>query len=157
MSTIVALSTPPGRSAIAVLRLSGPDAFRIASIITRESANTAEPRQVNLRTIYAHENGGAIDRVLVTHMPAPNSFTGEDVVEISSHGSPVLVRRIIDEILFEGARLANAGEFSLRAVANGKLDLSQAEAIRDLINAHTDAAAQQALRQLSGELSARLE
>jgi tRNA modification GTPase len=90
-------------------------------------------------------------------MPAPNSFTGEDVVEISSHGSPVLVRRIIDEILYEGARLANAGEFSLRAVANGKLDLSQAEAIRDLINAHTEAAAQQALRQLGGELSASLD
>lgn len=156
MSTIVALSTPPGRSAIAVLRLSGPDAVRIINELTRESLHKLPPRQVALKTIHNPATDEVIDRVLITHMPAPNSFTGEDVIEISCHGSPVIVRRTIDQLLHLGARLANPGEFSLRAVANGKIDLSQAEAIRDLINAHTDAAAQQAMRQLNGELSGRL-
>jgi tRNA modification GTPase len=90
-------------------------------------------------------------------MPAPNSFTGEDVVEISCHGAPIIVRRIIDLVLAQGAHLAGPGEFTLRAVANGRLDLSQAEAIRDLINAQTDVAARQAMRQLNGELSATLQ
>jgi tRNA modification GTPase len=156
MSTIVALSTPPGRSAIAVLRLSGPDAVQITRDLTRESI-ALQPRHATLATVYNSESGETIDRVLVTCMLAPNSFTGEDVIEISCHGSPVIVRQIVDEVLVKGARLANPGEFSLRAVANRKLDLSQAEAIRDLINAHTDAAAQQAIRQLNGELSNRLE
>jgi tRNA modification GTPase len=92
----------------------------------------------------------------MTYMQAPNSFTGEEMIEISCHGSPVIVRRILDLVLADGARLAEPGEFSLRAVENGKLDLSQAEAIRDLINAQTEAAARQAVRQLNGELSRRL-
>jgi tRNA modification GTPase len=92
----------------------------------------------------------------MTFMPAPGSFTGEDTIEISSHGAPIVVRRIVDLTLSFGARLAEPGEFSLRALANGKLDLSQAEAIRDLINARTDVAARQAVRQLRGELSSTL-
>jgi len=98
-----------------------------------------------------------LDRVLVTIFPAPHSFTGEELVELSCHGSPIIIRQLIDVILQRGARLADAGEFTLRAVANGKLDLSQAEGIRDLIDAQTDLAAQQAIRQLSGELSHRLQ
>ncbi|HLE62072.1 MAG TPA: tRNA uridine-5-carboxymethylaminomethyl(34) synthesis GTPase MnmE, partial [Pyrinomonadaceae bacterium] len=114
------------------------------------------PRQATLRSIRDSHTGELVDRVLMTYMQAPNSFTGEEMIEISCHGSPVIVRRILDLVLANGARLAEPGEFSLRAVENGKLDLSQAEAIRDLINAQTQAAARQAVRQLNGELSCRL-
>jgi tRNA modification GTPase len=157
MSTIVALSTPPGRSAIAVIRISGPDSLRITGHLIHDKAFEPKPREVTLRTIRDPDTDGVLDHVLVTFMPAPNSFTGEDLVEISCHGSPIIVRRIIDLVLLNGGVPAEPGEFSLRAVANGKLDLSQAEAIRDLIDAQTDAAARQAVRQLGGELSARLQ
>jgi tRNA modification GTPase len=110
-----------------------------------------------LKTICDPERGIVLDRALITTFPGPNSFTGEEMVEISCHGSPIIIRRMIDIMLRSGARLADAGEFTLRALTNGKLDLSQAEAIRDLINAQTDLAAQQAIRQLSGELSVRLQ
>jgi tRNA modification GTPase len=156
MSTIVALSTPPGHSAIAVIRLSGPDAIRISHILIQERPTSVIPRQVTLKAIRDTKSAELVDRVLITYMQAPNSFTGEEMIEISCHGSPIIVRRIIDLVLENGARLAGPGEFSLRAVENGKLDLSQAEAIRDLINAQTEAAARQALRQLNGELTARV-
>ncbi len=157
MSTIVALSTPPGRSAIAIIRLSGPHSLRIVSDLITEGTLALAPRQATLKTICDPERGIVLDRALITTFPGPNSFTGEEMVEISCHGSPIIIRRMIDIMLRSGARLANAGEFTLRALTNGKLDLSQAEAIRDLINAQTDLAAQQAIRQLSGELSARLQ
>jgi tRNA modification GTPase len=156
MSTIVALSSPPGRGAIAIIRLSGPDAFPIGRQLTAQTAAELSPRQATLKSIRDPTTGELVDRVLMTYMRAPNSFTGEEMIEISCHGSPVIVRRIIDLVLKTGARVADPGEFSLRALANKKLDLSQAEAIRDLINAETDAAARQAMRQLGGELSARL-
>src|SRR5205085_6560774 len=98
-----------------------------------------------------------IDSAVVTYFKAPHSFTGEDVVEISCHGSPVLLRQVIDICLAEGARMADPGEFTLRAMANGRLDLAEAEAIRDLIDAQTTAAARQAVRQLRGEFSATLQ
>jgi tRNA modification GTPase len=98
-----------------------------------------------------------IDRGLVLHFPAPHSFTGEDVVEIACHGSPVVLRQVIDGCLSLGARMAEAGEFSLRALANGRMDLSEAEAIRDLIDAQTTASARQAVRQLRGEFSHQLQ
>ena len=98
-----------------------------------------------------------IDEALVTFFKAPNSFTGEDVVEISCHGSPVLLRRVIDCCLSLGARMAEPGEFSLRALANGRMNLTEAEAIRDLINAQTTASARQAVRQLRGEFSHALQ
>lgn len=156
MSTIVALSTPPGRGAIAIIRLSGPDALGISCQLTQQTSPDLTPREATLRAICDPVTGELVDRVIMTYMRAPNSFTGEEIIEISCHGSPVVARRIIDIVLATGARLADPGEFSLRALANGKLDLSQAEAIRDLINAETETAARQAIRQLSGELSENL-
>src|SRR5262245_35461036 len=150
MTTIVALSTPRGRGALAVIRLSGPDAF----VIARQMGEVeAEPRRATLTTLRRPTDNEILDQVLLTCFPAPNSLTGEDVVEISCHGSPALVRSIIDTALELGAVLAGPGEFTLRALSNGKINLAQAEAIRDLIAAQTDAAVKQASRQLNGELS----
>ncbi|MBA2526651.1 MAG: tRNA uridine-5-carboxymethylaminomethyl(34) synthesis GTPase MnmE [Pyrinomonadaceae bacterium] len=157
MDTIVALGTPPGRSAIGVIRLSGPDSLAIVRSIVADNHFKPEPSQSVLRTIRSNCSNTILDRALITYFPAPNSYTGEHVVEISCHGSPVILRQVVDLTLGLGARLADPGEFTLRALSNGKLNLSQAEAIRDLINAQTEAAAQQALRQLTGELSVRLQ
>ena len=153
MSTVVALSTPRGRGALAVIRLSGLRALEIAHRMARIDA--FEPRRATLTKLQAGEE--ELDQVLVTCFPAPHSLTGEDVVEISCHGSPALVRRIIDATLVAGATLAGPGEFTLRALTNGKINLAQAEAIRDLIAAQTDAAVKQAARQLNGELSKTLD
>lgn len=157
MDTIVALGTPAGRSAIGVIRLSGPDSLAIVRSVVGDNHFSPEPSHAVLRSIRCNGINSIRDRALLTYFPAPNSYTGEDVVEISCHGSPVILRQLVDLTLGLGARLAGPGEFTLRALGNGKLDLSQAEAIRDLINAQTEAAAQQALRQLMGELSARLQ
>lgn len=153
MSTVVALSTPRGRGALAVIRLSGPQAMVIAQQMAR--ADSFTPRHATLTALYA--GGEELDQVLLTAFPAPHSLTGEDVVEISCHGSPTIVRRILDATLDLGATLAGPGEFTLRALVNGKINLAQAEAIRDLIAAQTDAAVKQAARQLNGELSKALD
>jgi tRNA modification GTPase len=155
MSTVVALSTPRGRGALAVIRLSGPEALVIAQRLAR--VDGFEPRHATLTTLKSASGGEVLDQVLVTCFPAPHSLTGEDVVEISCHGSPAIARRIVDATLELGAALAGPGEFTLRALMNGKIDLAQAEAIRDLIAAQTDAAVKQASRQLNGELSQTLE
>ena len=157
MDTIIALATPPGRSAIAVIRLSGKDALQFARAILFDDQYRPTPGHAALKEIRDPSSGGLIDQSLVSYFHAPHSFTGEDVIEISCHGSPIVVRQVIDILLQRGARLAGPGEFTLRALAAGKMNLSQAEAIRDLINAQTNVAAQQALRQLGGELSARLK
>lgn len=151
MSTIVALSTPRGRGALAVIRLSGPEAIAIASQMS--GADDVEPRRATLVTLHRPKSGDELDQVLLTCFNAPHSLTGEDVVEISCHGSPAVVRSIIDTTLELGAVLAGPGEFTLRALSNGKINLAQAEAIRDLIAAQTEAAVKQASRQLHGELS----
>ncbi len=153
MSTIVALSTPRGRGALAVIRLSGPLAINIATQMA--SLGDIEPRKARLSKITCGDQ--IIDEVLLTCFLAPHSLTGEDVVEISCHGSPAVVRQIVDRTLALGAALAGPGEFTLRALSNGKINLAQAEAIRDLISAQTDAAVKQATRQMSGELSNALE
>jgi len=153
MSTIVALSTPRGRGALAVIRLSGPLAINIATQMA--SLGEVEPRKARLAKITSGEQ--IIDEVILTCFLAPHSLTGEDVVEISCHGSPAVVRQIIDRTLALGAALAGPGEFTLRALSNGKINLAQAEAIRDLISAQTDAAVKQATRQLNGELSNALD
>jgi len=150
MSTIVALSTPRGRGALAVIRLSGPDAIAIARQMS--GVDELEPRHATLVTLRG-PNGDELDQVLLTCFNAPHSLTGEDVVEISCHGSPAIVRSIIDTTLELGAVLAGPGQFTLRALSNGKINLAQAEAIRDLIAAQTEAAVKQASRQLNGELS----
>lgn len=151
MSTIVALSTPRGRGALAVIRLSGPDAIAIAKQMC--GFDEVDPRRATLTKLKRPADEEILDQVLLTCFPAPHSLTGEDVVEISCHGSPAVVRSIVDATLELGAVLAGPGEFTLRAVSNGKINLAQAEAIRDLIAAQTDAAVKQASRQLNGELS----
>lgn len=155
--TIVALSTPPGRSGIGVIRLSGAGSLEIARTLIRDEQFTPQPNHARLQTIYDLESNDALDRSLITYFKAPHSFTGEDVVELSCHGSPVLLRRVIDLILTLDARLAGPGEFTLRALSNGRINLSQAEAVRDLINAQTESAIKQAARQLRGELSSYLQ
>lgn len=155
--TIVALSTPPGRGGIGVIRISGPDSKSILSRMTNPELRDPEPNYLALRKVIDPFAGDVLDEALVCYFKSPQSFTGEDVVEFHCHGSPVLLRRIIDCVLRLDARLANPGEFSLRAVMNGRLQLNEAEAIRDLIDAQTDSAAQQATRQLSGEISHRLK
>lgn len=155
--TIVALSTPPGRSGIGVIRISGKDALSYThALISTESFNP-EPNRVSLKTIRDPESKDVLDRALVTYFKSPHSFTGEDVVEISCHGSPPLLLRVTEILLSLGARAADPGEFTLRAVSNGRLDLSQAEAVRDLINAQTYAAVRYAARQVGGELSTLLQ
>ena len=155
--SIVALSTPPGRGGIGVIRISGSASLSILRRMTNPELVDPEPNYMTLRDVVDPFSREALDHALVCYFKAPHSFTGEDVVEFHCHGSPVLLRRIIDSILRLDARLANPGEFSLRAVMNGRLQLSQAEAIRDLIDAQTDSAAQQATRQLAGEISHRLQ
>ena len=151
MTTIVALSTPRGRGALAVIRLSGPDA--IATARQMGGIDKIEPRRATLVHLRRPNDGEVLDQVLLTCFNGPHSLTGEDVVEISCHGSPAVVRSIIDTTLELGAVLAGPGEFTLRALSNGKINLAQAEAIRDLIAAQTEAAVKQASRQLNGELS----
>ncbi len=155
MSTIVALSTPRGRGALAVIRLSGPLAIDIVTRMSGIGLGEIEPRKARLTKLNREQQ--VIDEVLLTCFLAPNSMTGEDVVEISCHGSPAIVRQIIDRALELGAVLAGPGEFTLRALTNGKINLAQAEAIRDLISAQTDAAVKQATRQINGELSSALD
>jgi tRNA modification GTPase len=151
MNTIVALSTPRGRGALAVIRLSGPTAIAIAQQMS--DLAEVEARRATLITLRRPASKEILDQVVLTFFQAPHSLTGEDVVEISCHGSPAVVRNLIDTTLELGAVLAGPGEFTLRALSNGKINLSQAEAIRDLIAAQTDAAVKQASRQLNGELS----
>jgi tRNA modification GTPase len=155
--TIVALSTPQGRSGIGVIRLSGQDALAITRELVREKDFSPQPNHATLKNIFAPGSVEILDQALVTYFKAPHSFTGEDVLELSCHGSPVLLRYLIDSILALDARAAGPGEFTLRALAHGRLNLSQAEAVRDLIDAQTQAAVRQAARQLKGELSARLQ
>jgi tRNA modification GTPase len=155
--TIVALSTPTGRSGIGVIRISGGGALELTRSLLKDPDFDPEPNRVNLRPIYDPETPEAIDRALVTFFKSPHSYTGEDVVELSCHGSPPLLLRVLDCLLFFGARTADPGEFTMRAVANGRLNLTQAEAVRDLIEAQTHTAVRQAARQLGGELSARLQ
>lgn len=155
MDTIVAVSTPPGRSAIAVVRLSGPQSLGILRALVGESQFEPEPNRAIVKNVVS--DAAVLDQCLITYFQAPHSFTGEDVAEISCHGSPIILRQLIDLIQSHDARLAEPGEFTLRACRNGKLNLSQAEAIRDLINAQTKEAASQATRQLRGELSQTLQ
>jgi len=155
--TIVALATPTGRSGIGVVRLSGTDALSIISRFFDSDVQNLGPRSAHLRTIRDPDSKEIIDQVIVTWFKTPHSFTGEDVIEIACHGAPVVLRRVIDICLRLNARMAEPGEFSLRALANGRMNLAEAEAIRDLINAQTVASARHAVRQLRGEFSHELQ
>lgn len=152
--TIVALATAPGRSAIAVIRMSGPEAFSIASRVVRPWP--LEPRQAVLCQVHDPVDGSLIDHPIVSAFPAPRSFTGEDVVEFSTHGGHVVPTALTRALLLAGAREATAGEFTRRAVLNGKLDLVQAEAIGDLIDATSDSMRRLVLHQLDGGLSRQI-
>jgi tRNA modification GTPase len=156
MDTIVAIATSHGRSAIGLIRLTGPDSLNILHGLIRDPLFVPEPRKLFLKQL-RRESGELLDTGLVCYFEAPHSFTGEEMVEVSCHGSPLILRRLLDLAQNLGARLAGPGEFTLRACKNGKMNLTQAEAVRDLINAQTDAAAVQALRQLNGELSDALQ
>jgi tRNA modification GTPase len=150
--TIVAVATPSGRGALALIRLTGPTAFAIAS--RHVTPWPLKPRVQRLSTI--HRDGEVLDEALVTLFVAPDSFTGEDTVEISSHGGFMVPGSIVVALTLSGARQAAPGEFTRRAVLNGKLDIVQAEAIGDLINAGSHAMQYAALHQLDGGLSRRL-
>lgn len=154
MDTIFALASAPGRAGVSVVRLSGPDALQIAS---RLVGSLPPDRQAALREI-RDADGGVIDRALVICFSAPNSFTGEDVVELHLHGSIAVVRACLSLLsTFPGARLALPGEFTRRAMENEKLDLAQVEGLADLIEAETEAQRRQALRVLSGHLGEVVE
>jgi len=155
--TIVALATPTGRSGIGVIRLSGKDALTIAEKLAARPVFHPKPRTAHLMRLHDPSTGEIIDETIITYFKSPHSFTGEDVVEISCHGSPVLLRQVIDISLRLDARMADPGEFTLRALANGRMNLAEAEAIRDLIDAQTTASARQAIKQLHGEFSKQLQ
>lgn len=147
--TIVAISTPLGRAGLGIVRLSGPDAGPIALRLI-DRADPLAPRHATFARLVVG------DQVVVTHFPAPHSSTGDDVVEISAHGSPVVLQGILQAAMAAGARLAEPGEFTLRAFLNGKLDLVQAEAVADLIDAVTPLQARAAFDQLEGTLTAQI-
>jgi tRNA modification GTPase len=147
--TIVALATPPGRGGISILRISGPDTRPIAAEIIR---TVPAPRMATLTEFYDAQGEG-IDSGIALYFPSPNSFTGEDVLELHGHGGPVVCDLLLERVLEAGARLAEPGEFSRRAFLNDKLDLSQAEAIADLIDSDSKTAARAAQRSLRGEFS----
>ena len=151
--TIVAIATPPGRGGIGVVRISGPRAPAIGAALAGRRA--FEPRHATL-AILSDADGAAIDQAVVTHFPAPHSYTGDDVVELAAHGSPVVLDAIVGAAVQGGARLANPGEFTYRAYLNGRIDLVQAEAIRDLVEAVTPLQARVAFDQLEGTLTRRL-
>jgi len=151
--TIVAIATPPGRGGIGVVRLSGPDARAIAGALRGTDASL-EPRRATFSTIRA--TGQSIDHAVITSFPAPHSYTGDDVVEISAHGSPVVLKAIVETAVSHGARLAEPGEFTLRAFLNSRVDLTQAEAVADLIDAVTPLQARAAFDQLEGTLTERI-
>ena len=152
--TIAAISTAPGRGAIALIRLSGPAATQVASCVITDFG-AVRPRTAHL-TVVKHPNEGAIlDQALVTFFPGPYSYTGEDVVEISVHGGAIIPALVLGGLIAAGARQALPGEFTRRAVANGRMDLLQAEAVADLIDARSRLAHRVAINQLEGGLSHR--
>ncbi|MEK4886390.1 tRNA uridine-5-carboxymethylaminomethyl(34) synthesis GTPase MnmE [Bacillus sp. FSL W8-0223] len=157
MDTIAAISTPLGEGAIAIVRLSGPDAVSIADRVFH-SPNGKKLADVPTHTIHygqLHDpqTGNVVEEVMVSVMRAPKTFTREDVVEINCHGGLVSVNRVLQLVLNSGARMAEPGEFTKRAFLNGRIDLSQAEAVMDLIRAKTDKAMNVALNQMEGRLS----
>jgi len=152
--TIVAIATPAGRGGIGVVRLSGSEAVAIAAPMLRLKS-ALEPGRAIFCDLIDHAQ--RIDEVVVTYFAKPHSYTTDDVVEISAHGSPVILRRMVEMAIERGARLAEPGEFTMRAFLNGRIDLVQAEAVRDLIEAQTLYQARVAAQQLEGVLSRRLQ
>ncbi|MCP4011278.1 MAG: tRNA uridine-5-carboxymethylaminomethyl(34) synthesis GTPase MnmE, partial [Proteobacteria bacterium] len=152
-STIVAIATPSGAGGIGIVRLSGPESLAIAQTLSSLDFTPRHAHFISIRDRQAR----TIDQGIGLYFRAPFSFTGEDVVEIQGHGSPVALQMIVDRCLELGAELARPGEFSERAFLNDKLDLSQAEAIADLIESSTESAARAAMRSLKGEFSQKVQ
>jgi len=155
--TIVAIATPAGRGGLGVVRISGVDACGVAGRILRRSA-PLQPRHATFTRVRAFqaEAERLVDEVIATWFPAPHSYTGEHVVELSTHGSPVILQQVLKSAIDAGARLARPGEFTLRAFVNGKMDLIQAEAVADLIDAATPLQARVAFDQLEGTLTSKI-
>lgn len=151
--TIVAVATPPGRAALGVVRISGPAGLTIARALSGRNL----PDRVAVLSAVVASGGRALDEGVITAFHGPRSYTGEDLVEISCHGSPVIVDWIVNECLALGARAARPGEFTLRAFLNGRIDLAQAEAVVDLVEARSQAGLGLALAQLGGELGRRVD
>jgi tRNA modification GTPase len=166
--TIAAIATPPGRGGIGIIRISGTHALAVATTLFRSgpggatmqkvrAAHPFKPHHLHYGHIIDPNNGHAVDEVLLAVMTAPHSYTREDVVEIQSHGGAVIVQNILRLILQSGVRLAEPGEFTRRAFLNGRIDLTQAEAVADLINARSQSAISIAARQLSGGLKNNIQ
>ena len=167
--TIVAIATPPGRGGIGVVRFAGPEARKIAEPMLRLTRELEPGRAVFGELLEVHAGADApsdsakpaattrIDEVVVTYFAKPHSYTTDDIVEISAHGSPVVLNHILEMAMASGARLAEPGEFTMRAFLNGRIDLTQAEAVRDLIESQTLYQAKVAAQQLEGALSHRLQ
>jgi len=154
--TIVAVATPPGRGGIGVVRIAGPEARPIAAPLLRLK-HELEPGRALFGELVDPQTGERIDEVVVTYFSQPHSYTTDAMVEISAHGSPVVLRHIVEMMLERGARLAEPGELTMRAFLHGRIDLTQAEAVRDLIEAQTLYQAKVAAQQLEGALSRRLQ
>jgi tRNA modification GTPase len=153
--TIVAISTPPGRGGIGIVRLSGPRALDVAKPLLKLRGELDHAR-ARFAEILDPETHTKLDEAVVTYFAGPNSYTGEDIVEIAAHGSPVVLDLLVRQSLHRGARLANPGEFTERAFLSGRMDLTQAEAVRDLIESQTLYQARVAAQQLDGALSRRV-
>jgi len=157
--TIAAISTAHGTAGIGIVRMSGDKAFEIAQRIFKgkKSFDEIKSHTINYGKIVDPETGETLDEVLISKMKAPNTFTRENVVEINCHGGLVVLKKILELVIREGARLAEPGEFTKRAFLNGRIDLSQAEAVIDLINSKTSESSRAAVDQLEGKLSAKLK
>lgn len=160
--TIVAIATPLGRGGIGIVRLTGPRATLIAGSMLRRGRDLEAGRAVFCDLVEPSRDGTTahpdrIDEVVVTYFAKPHSYTTDDIIEISAHGSPVVLRHIVELCLAQGARLAEPGEFTMRAFLNGRIDLTQAEAVRDLIDSQTLFQAKVAAQQLEGALSNRIK
>lgn len=150
--TIAALATPAGTAALALLRITGPDTSRIVRALLGAAPLPRRARHLDYRSL----DGGLLDDVLLTFFPGPGSYTGEDTAEISCHGNPFIARRILEDLFARGCRPAGPGEFTQRAFLNGRMDLSQAEAVMDVIRAQGDRALLTAQQQLRGSLARRM-
>src|ERR1044072_2681059 len=155
--TIAAISTPPGRGGIGVVRLSGPASLEMAAAIFQSDSRVPldTPNRAQFGRI-VDAKGEPIAEGILTYFKAPDSYTGEDVIELSCHGSPVILSRVLEMITEGGVRIAEPGEFTFRAFYNKRIDLAQAQAVRDVTNAQTQYQARVAAKQLEGALSKRL-
>lgn len=153
IETIIAIATPPGRGGVGIVRLSGPESYSISLKLNK--GKKLEPRVARFCAFYS-KNNELIDQGLMLYFKAPHSFTGEDVVEIHAHGSPIVLDMLLKQAVVLGARLAKPGEFSERAFLNDKIDLTQAEAIADLISASSDTSVRMALKTLQGDFSKKI-